>query len=438
MKKNKKIILVFLLGIALRLYPAIKQPLWLDEIYSLYYASNFSPASILFRLPDCHPGGFYLILKGLLALSTNSFFLRLVISAIPQLLGCFLIQKRFKKSLLTTLFLLNPFLVHYSWQIRMYGLVFLITIATISLITLKKFSTKKFIIILFIANLISYSFIIPTLCLLLYLAYTYQKKWLLVIPLIFVEFLIFKGPQYKSYAEIASWISPPSFTNTPSVILTSLGFDHDLNSQNYYSIFSSLIFYLIFGIFTLHCSKKHLLFLFTFTIPLLLTIFASLAFPFLSQHYFFYLFVPNLSLFLPRFLIPLSLIFYLYLFKFFPSPFLLLILLPFWMKTNSAINFTSFYPPRLPLPNSQNQLILPPWENLRLKPSFSFNDIKKISSTYDTAQNIDKSLFKSPEHPDCTILSQYPQVAYIDQNIKSLDLYQKQIKLALKNCSKSH
>lgn len=436
MKKNKIIILIFLLGIALRLYPAIKQPLWLDEIYSLYYASNFSFTSILFHLPDCHPGAFYLILKSLLAVTTNTFLLRLVVSVIPQLFGCFFIQKQFNKPLLTTLFLLNPFFIHYAWQIRMYSLVFLITIALISLINQKTISVKKIIFLIILANLVSYSFIISTFCLLLYLALIHQKKWLLIIPLILLEFFIFKGPQYKSYAELASWISPPSFTNTPGIILTSLGLGHDLNSQSNFPVFFSLIFYFIFSVFILRNSQKHSLFLFTFTIPLLLTVFVSLVFPFLSQRFFFYLFVPNVSLFIPRFLIPFSVIFYIYSYKLFPSPFLLLILLPFWLKTNSAINLTPFYSSRLPLSNSQNQLILPPWENLRLKTQFSLNDIKKISSAYDTAQNIDNNLVRSPQHPDCTILSQYSQVTYLDQNIKSLDQYQQKIKFALKNCSK--
>jgi len=435
MKNKIFIITIFIIGILLRLYPVIKQPLWLDEIYSLYFASNFSVFQILFHLPDCHPGLFYLILKGLIAISLNPIFLRLSIATFPEIIGCLIIQHRFKKPFLTTIFLLNPFFIHYAWQIRMYGLVFLFTIIIFCLITQKKISPKKILITLFIANLISYSFIIPSFCIILYLAFTYQKKWLLIIPLIFIEFIIFKGPQYKTFAETASWITIPSFTNIPSTIITSLGIDYDINSQKYYSIFFSLIFYSFFSTIIFFQSKKHSFFFFAFTLPILLTIFVSIAFPFLSLHRFFYLFIPKLSIFIPRFLIPLSVFFFIYVFNHL-SPFkslsLISIFTLLWINPYIKLNINSYYKSIEPLTSGLNTLFLPPHENLRLQKKYSLLDIKNISKNYDSAELIGKQLLNTPSN--CTLFHHYSKIIYLEQPISSLENYQKQIKSAITEC----
>lgn len=427
------IISIFLIGFLLRLYVIFHKPLWLDEVYSLYFASNFSALQIIFRLHESQPGLFYLILKGLINISLNPIFLRLIVATIPEIIGCYLIQKHFKKPILTAIFLLNPFFIYYAWQIRMYSLVFLLTIIIFIQIKKNYISPIKFIILLLIANLISYSFIFPTSCLLLYLAITRrQSKWLLIIPLIIVEFFVFKGPFYKSYAELASWIYPPSFLNIPNTILTSLGLNFDLNSQNNSPVILSIFFYLFFGSFIIHQSKKSSLFFYAYTLPLLVTILVSIAFPFLSQHRFFYLFVPKVSLFISRFLIPFSVVFYIFLYKAFPHPLLLILLIPFWIKTNSVINFT------LPSPLStslQQQMLFPPWENLRLQNNFSRTDLKTASKNYNEALKTETQLLQLP--PDCTLFRQFPYIKYTIQPIKSLDNYEKQIQNAILICSKS-
>lgn len=434
MRNKIFITIIFIVAILLRLYPIITKPLWLDEIYSLYFASNFSALQILFRLPDCHPGLFYLILKGLMSISLNPIFLRLFVSAIPELIGCIIIQKVFKKPILTAIFLLNPFFIHSAYQIRMYGLVSLLSIIIFSQVYLKKISVPKILILIFIANLISYSFIIPSICLLFYLAITKQKKWLFIIPLILIEFFIFKGPQYKTFAESSSWIAAPTLNNIPSVISSSLALNTDINSRNLYPFFWSIIFYLIFSIFVFYQSKKHLLFLFTFTLPLLFTILISIIFPFLSQHNFFYMFIPKISLFLPRFLIPTSIAFYIFLYKFYPSPFLILILLPFWIKTYSSINLHSFYPSQSPL-SAQNQLILPPWENFRLNQNFSKTDLEKMSQNYHHALSMEKSILNFDNDPNCQLIQSNFPITYVNQTLKSLESYQQHFQKTIKYCT---
>jgi len=432
--KNKiYIYCIFIIGTFLRLYPAIIHPLWLDEIYSLYFASNFSYLQIIFRLPDCHPGLFYLFLKFLLNFSTSTIFLRIILGIIPQIIGCFIIESRYKKPILTTALLLNPFFIHLAWQIRMYSLVFIITILIISLITKPNFSIYKLVILLFLGNLISYSFIIPSLCLILYLSIHLNKKIILLFPLIVLEFFVFKGPQYKALAETASWISTPSFNNIGSVILTTLGFAQDINSQSTISLLSSVIFYISSGYLIYKISKKFSLFLFNFTLSLIVTIILSILIPFLSQHYFFYNFIPKVSLFLPRFLLPMSVIFYIYFFKLYYryQKLIIIILILFWIPTFNVINLNSpYFDASTRNVNSSNTIFLPPWENLFLPPKYSTNDINHMVYKYNLAENIEKDLLK--QQPKCINIDQ--NLKYIDQNLPALNQYQEQVKTSLKNC----
>jgi hypothetical protein len=432
------LVFIFILGIVLRLYPAIIHPLWLDEVYSLYFASNFSYLKIIFRLPDCHPGLFYFFLKFLLHFSTSTIILRTIVGIIPQIIGCLVIQSRFKKPLLTTAFLLNPLFIHLAWQIRMYSLVFLITVLIISLILKPNFSIKKLVVLIFLGNLISYSFIVPSLCLILYLAFFKNKKIIFISLLVILEFFIFKGPQYKTLAETASWISVPSFSNIGSVILTSLGFASDIFSLSRLSIFSSIIFYLVSGYLFYKISKKYSLFLFNVTLPLIVTIILSVFIPFLSQRYFFYLFTPKVSLFIPRFLLPMSVFFYIYIFNYFQHHHKLIIgvLILFWIPTFYSINY------KLPYLNTNvintknsNIIFLPPSENLRLHSKFTIDDLNNISRIYNSAEIMEKQLLQKP--PICTLYSQYFQVNYLEQPVPSLLNYENQIKSALDICANS-
>lgn len=436
MKNKIYLIFIFVVGIILRLYPTIVHPLWLDEIYSLYFASNFSYLQILFRLPDCHPGLFYLLLKFFINFSTSTFFLRIIFGIVPQIIGCLIIQSRFKKRLLTTAVLLNPFFIHLAWQIRMYGLVFLISVLIISLITKPNFSIKKIIILIFLGNLVSYSFIVPSLCLILYLGFKRDKKIILIFLLIILEFFIFKGPQYKSWAEAASWISTPSFNNIGSVVLTSIGFTSDMLALSRLSIISSIVFYVLSGYFLFKISKKYPIFFFNVVLPIIVTIFLSILIPFLSQRRFFYIFTPKVSLFLPRFLLPISIIFYVYIFKFFNhyEKFIIGVLILFWIPTFIAINVKSPYAnTNIRKANNSNIIYLPPSENLRLNLNYNKNDVRNISAIYDQAELLEKQLLQKP--PICNMYSQYFQVVYIEQPIPSLWEYQKQIKSSLNVCA---
>lgn len=441
--KNKLLIsIIFTIGIGLRLYSALRQPLWLDEIYSLYFANNFSALKLIFQPPEAHPGAYYLFLKYLLHISTNLPFLRIISSVIPSLIGIFLIYRQTHHKFLAAILLLNPFFIHMSWQLRMYGLTFMFSaLLILSFLNSKHpFNHPKFLLISLLATLFSFSLIIPIFCLYLYLFFR-EKKIIIFLPffLIILEFFITKGfLTYKKYAEYAAWISSPTFTNIPTAIATTLGFTTDIQNTGYATIFISILFFIIVIPVLYYLSKLNKLLLFSFTLPLLVTIIVSFSFPILSQRFFFYHFIPKISLFIPRFLLPLSLYFYLFISKLINKKYysiILLILITLWIYPNYKLNYNAFYPETTPRSYSSDTLILPPWENLRLNSIFSHENLDKISHNFDIATAIENSLSKTSQNHDCTPLYQFKYISYIfDPSIKSMSSYNEKNRNILNFC----
>lgn len=441
MNKNKYIVLgLFLLGLGLRLYSAIIQPLWLDEIYSLYFANSFSPFNLLTKIPETHPGMYYLFLKICLYFSTNMLLLRTLTSILPSVLGIYFLYRRYPHLPLLFFLLLNPFFIHQSWQLRPYGITFMFSCLIISLFVNypKNFNLKKFLIFSFMSTFFSFSLIIPIFCLSIFL-YVRQKKWPVFLPffIVVIQFFLFKGfSTYKQYAELASWISPPSVQNFPNLILTLLGFSTDLNNLGHTGLCLSLIFIIIFTLLTIYFSRRYQLFLYSFTLPLLIVILISITFPILSQRFFFYHFIPKLSLFIPRFMLPLSLYFYVCL-STKNRPYLLALFFLLWLKPFYKINLQPFYSQIQIINHPSSTLILPPWENLRLQAPFTHQDLDRISTDFKEASEIESKLLTQTT-PDCSSLDQYQQVKYIiDPKIKSLDSYHYQIQNIINQCSPS-
>lgn len=437
--KNKILItIIFLIGILLIVYPALKQPLWLDEAYSLYFAHNFSVSKLLFGLPETHPGAYYLVIKLLLNFTTNTFLLRLISSVIPELLGCYLIFRHTKNPYITALLLINPFFIHQGWALRMYGITFLLS-TILYIIYSQKHHHQLFIFSIFviISTLFSFSLIIPISILCLYqIIYKGQKKYLIPLIIIPLEFLALKGvTTYKNYAELASWISSPTFLNIPNNLTTLLGLNTDIDNLQKFSFINSCLFYLISVPFIVIFSKKYSQFKIFFTIPVLITIIISIAFPLISQRLFFYHFIPKLSLFIPRFMLPLSIYFFIFLLtnlSLFKSKLLLFIFVLLWINPYIKLNINPSYSPIKPLSKADNTILLPPWENLSLPDNYSQSDIENISKIFNSALLLEKNLYQNI--PDCTLFNHYSEVKYIEQLTPSLDNYQIKIKQAIQSC----
>ncbi len=140
------LIWIVLLALVLRLARLGFQPLWWDEGWSLYFATSDPGAMLQLTAVDIHPPLYYLLLHvwiGLFGPSPISVRLLSVligVAAVPliYLAGRRLFGQRVpadsagKVGLLAALLLaISPFHIYYSQEVRMYGLVTLLGLATL-------------------------------------------------------------------------------------------------------------------------------------------------------------------------------------------------------------------------------------------------------------------------------------------------------------------
>jgi len=125
------------LGVVLRIGFLGWQPLWADEGYSIYFATESVARLLWLTAHDIHPPLYYLLLHGWTGWSTAPNALRLfsIIVAAPALfVGLALARTLFggqrRPQILFLLLLLgNPLYLYYSQEIRMYGLALSLSIA---------------------------------------------------------------------------------------------------------------------------------------------------------------------------------------------------------------------------------------------------------------------------------------------------------------------
>ncbi len=128
-----------LLGLALRLWQLDFQPLWWDEGYSVWFATHPLAQMAALTAEDIHPPLYYALLAGWIGLlGPGPISLRLLsvlfgVLAIPAL---YVAGRRFlgpRGGLLAAgLLAINPLHVYYSQEVRMYGLVALLSIGVLA------------------------------------------------------------------------------------------------------------------------------------------------------------------------------------------------------------------------------------------------------------------------------------------------------------------
>ncbi len=133
------VVLLILFGLALRLARLAFQPLWWDEGYSVWFATHPLAQMAALTAQDIHPPFYYALLHGWAApLGTSPTALRLLsvvvgVLTIPLL---FLVARRMlsARAALLAAFLLtiNPLHIYYSQEVRMYGLVALLSVAILA------------------------------------------------------------------------------------------------------------------------------------------------------------------------------------------------------------------------------------------------------------------------------------------------------------------
>lgn len=346
MSINKKyylwIGLIILIGFFFKVLVAHSQPLCLDEKYSIFYANQFSYLSLIKNFAeDVHPGSYYLFLKILLELTHSKTLLRILSSVLIQIVALFFLvlfflKKNKKKEalVLSFIFTFNPFFNHLSFQLRSYSLVFLFTILTYLFISLWQESGKKLFLfaifsLLVLANSIHYVMYIFSFFVLIFISLKFKtknvKRILFIVSgtlFMVAQFIFLNGFssyfQYKEQFQDASWIALPSFLSIPRVYLTSLGMDFDVMNtlQNNNFLLSSIFYTICLVILVFFIKQKSKIDLKFFSkkiiilaiIPLLVIPLLSYFITFLSHRFFFNQFIPRISLFIPRILLPFIII----------------------------------------------------------------------------------------------------------------------------------
>jgi hypothetical protein len=308
-------------------------PLWLDEKYSLFFAKTFSYRELLINSPDSHPGGFYALLKFALMLTQQKELLRFALSCLPIVLGAFLVSSWLfyrRRSLLLSVSVLAFLFFHtlmsdLGVELRMYGVS--IGLGCLLAIFGQRFWEKKqwrdgvlITGLLLLGNIFSYSFFFISAGFLLGLPFLLEQKKRFItfvgLSLLFgAEFLVLAGVSTKQkFEQASSWIPVPSFSELTKFVLTSLGIEYRIQINATVLIALGVVFFSV-GVFFLYRylsffqKFKHIVFhqyfLLMILFPSLLIIGVSFAFPILSQRFFFYHFIPKLSLFLPRVFTPI-------------------------------------------------------------------------------------------------------------------------------------
>jgi len=325
--------LVIIVGVLMSLYIVLQMPLWLDERYSLFFAVSLPAKDLLLHSKDTHPGLYYALLKGALHYTTNIAALRILLGVLPQWFGVAILLKYLTQQgrpaktifFIASLLLLNPFIVFTASQMRMYGLVIFTSCLTYVFLDkfLKKSSRSNMLQlfgILLLGNASDYSFYFISFGVLALIGWknrvSVRKALLLsLIPLlIFItEFLLLAGVTVKRQFEAASWIPLPNFINVPSLFLTVSGLKSDFFLGQTSPSFSTFLFYLCVVIFCFKAThyvqrnrrvKIDEKVVFLVVLPILAVMSVSVLFPILSQRFFFYQFLPKLSIFLPRAFLP--------------------------------------------------------------------------------------------------------------------------------------
>ncbi len=133
------LVLLALLALALRCARLDFQPLWWDEGYSVWFATHSLGQMAALTALDIHPPFYYALLRGwILMLGAGPVALRLLSVAIGflGLPAIYLAGRRMLGpgvgALATVLLAVNPFHIYYSQEIRMYGLVALLSAAMLA------------------------------------------------------------------------------------------------------------------------------------------------------------------------------------------------------------------------------------------------------------------------------------------------------------------
>lgn len=302
---KKKLILLFLIAFFIRLI-ALNQSLWLDEGTTAKVVKEYSYINILTKFSpfDFHPPLYYWTIKAWTTVFGYSEVSLRFPSVVFSLLTGWFIYKicRLRKSLgepvwAAAFFLLNPLIVYYSQEARMYMMAtFLLTVAIYFLLRKKIILFNLFNSLAFLTFYGSVFLTVP-----LFLVFIYKKKYqafiisclffgatcLLLSPLLLQQFIHSR----EALKTIVNWRQILGNANLKNLLLIPLKFSFGRISFSpkiiYYLVsflWSAFVFYLV-----IRGSLKNKILGFLFLFPIFLGLIFSLFSPLLQYFRFLYL-----------------------------------------------------------------------------------------------------------------------------------------------------
>ncbi len=137
-QRISRMTVLILVALGIRLLGVELQPLWWDEGFSVYFATESTPRLLELTSLDIHPPLYYLLLQGWYQLvgvgALQSRWLSILLGVLAIPLAWRVAHDLFGKrtAWLTGLFLtLSPFHIYYSQEVRMYALLVVLTLAAV-------------------------------------------------------------------------------------------------------------------------------------------------------------------------------------------------------------------------------------------------------------------------------------------------------------------
>jgi len=278
------IVILFLLGLGLRLFLIFSLPLWQDEAFSVWVI-QFPFLKILTGVLDpTHPPGYYFFLKLWSLVSGHLFWLR-ASSLFFFTINIFLLGKiglALKKGpifslILVFLYIFSGYFVIFDWQVRMYAGV--VTLILASLFFLLKENLLFFIIVNLIGLYFDYGFLwylVPLFFFVLFQVIikknTHQRKVLFSLISSVILFLPWLPSLLRYYQSGIEGIAWTKFSLSPSFFVP-----YFLGSHTNKVFLLPLLMMAIFGLYLLGRERKSMvIFQITLFSALFSTVFAFL------------------------------------------------------------------------------------------------------------------------------------------------------------------
>ena len=294
-----KIFWVLILCLGLRLV-GLNQSLWLDEAVSANVIRNYSHGEIIkiFSPSDFHPPGYYLMLKTWTGVFGNSEISLRMPSMIFSLITVYIVYllAGIWPAILTGV---NPLLIYYSQEARMYSLVTMLVTLAVYFLTKKKYWLYSLMTFL---NFVSfYGSVFFVVAVGIYLLYKKQYKEFLITSSGIVLAIIWLFPLFKTQMNnskemlfvVKNWSLVLGKANLKNLLLIPIKF-----TSGRISFYPKIFYYLISGSFAILVFRKLFrknIYSFVFWTTLFIGVIFSIFTPMLQYFRFLYL-IPVMAL----------------------------------------------------------------------------------------------------------------------------------------------